>query len=266
MRVTTILAAAALMGAAATQTEAKNDAAPGRGEDAARLVRAVLTAERAALRTVEADRDMAAASQLNGVRNAAMTVRPAPTAAPNLAGLILEDASAQADAADAKTDAMADLLMGDAAGVIALDHIDALPPVEGGPQWRCLTKAIYFEARGESLAGQVAVAEVILNRKDSSAYPDTICAVVRQGEEMRNRCQFSFMCDGKPEDVTEPKAWRRAGKIADVMMNGRPRTVTKAATHFHTTAVRPGWSRRLVRTVKVDDHIFYRYPTTLASN
>ena len=265
MRVTTILTAAVMMGAAATQTEAKNEPAPG-GDDAAQLVRAVLTAERAALRTVEADRDMAAASQLNGVRNAAMAVRPAAATAPDLAGLILEDASAQADAADAKTGAMAELLMGDAAGVIALDHIDAMPPVKGGPQWRCLTKAIYFEARGESLAGQVAVAEVILNRKDSRAYPDTICDVVRQGEEMRNRCQFSFMCDGKPEDVTEPRAWRRAGKIADVMMKGRPRTVTKAATHFHTTAVRPGWSRRLVRTVKVDDHIFYRYPTTLASN
>lgn len=264
MRVTRILAAAALMGAAATLAQASNDAEA--VDDAALLVKAVLTAERAALRTVSADRAMAAASELNGVRSAALNLRPAAASTPDLAELIREDASAHADAANAKDAAMAELLVGDAAGVIALDYIDAMPAVKGGEQWRCLTKAIYFEARGESLAGQVAVAEVILNRKDSRAYPDTICGVVRQGEEMRNRCQFSFMCDGKPEDVTEQRAWRRAGKIADVMMKGRPRTVTKAATHFHTTAVRPGWSRRLVRTVKVDDHIFYRYPTTLASN
>jgi spore germination cell wall hydrolase CwlJ-like protein len=225
----------------------------------------ILDAERAALRTLEADREMAAASAMPGAP-AITTLAALKSGSPDLAALSDADAQARALADDLSDTVRTHQLLGDAAGVVSLAYIDRMPTADGDAQWRCLAKAIYFESRGEPLSGQVAVAEVILNRVDSRAYPDSICAVVRQGEHRRNACQFSFMCDGRPETVTDKDAWRRAGKIAHLMIEGRPRVLTKAATHFHTTAVRPGWSRRLVRTGKFGAHIFYRYPTELASN
>jgi spore germination cell wall hydrolase CwlJ-like protein len=75
---------------------------------------------------------------------------------------------------------------------------------------RCLAEAIYFEARGEPERGQLAVGRVIINRAESGRYPDSICGVVYQNAHKRNRCQFSFACDGKPETVTDPASWRTA--------------------------------------------------------
>lgn len=146
----------------------------------------------------------------------------------------------------------------------SLAELDALPPASGGREWGCLTEALYFEARGESLEGQIAVAEVILNRVDSDAFPNSVCAVVRQGESRRNACQFSYACDGKKEVFTEARARARAGKIARLMLDGAPRLLTQGATHYHATSVRPRWSKRLERTAKVGAHIFYRLPTRLS--
>ena len=137
---------------------------------------------------------------------------------------------------------------------------------KGGPQWRCLSEALYFEARGEGLIGQIAVAEVILNRVDSSSFPDSVCKVVRQGAERRNACQFSYNCDGKPERVTEAAAFERAGRIARAMLDGRPRTLTGGAVYFHSAKVRPRWTRKMVRTAEIGAHIFYRQPERLARN
>jgi len=148
----------------------------------------------------------------------------------------------------------------------AADALDALPKAVGGPQWQCLSEAIYFEARGESLRGQIAVAEVILNRVDSGLYPNSVCKVVHQGSKNMNACQFSYNCDGKPEKITERGAFERAGKIARAMLDGQPRTVTGGATHYHATYVKPRWARKLVRTAVVDEHVFYRLPTEVASN
>ena len=72
---------------------------------------------------------------------------------------------------------------------------------KGGAEWACLTEALYFEARGETLKGQLAVAEVILNRVDNRKYPDSICGVITQGASKRHKCQFSFKCDGRPEKI-----------------------------------------------------------------
>jgi hypothetical protein len=187
-------------------------------------------------------------------------------ASPDVAALDEEDALTQTVARDAADAAIEELLLGDAAGVIDLANVERLSREEGGAQWKCLAQAIYFEARGEPTEGQVAIAEVILNRVDSGSYPNTICGVVRQGADRRNACQFSFMCDGQPEIVRDRDAWSKAGKIARLMLEGRPRVLTAAATHFHATHVRPGWSRRLVRITRIGAHIFYRYPTQLASN
>jgi len=131
------------------------------------------------------------------------------------------------------------------------------PQVVQDANWECLAEAVYFEARGEPLKGQFAVAEVILNRVDGKSYPSSVCDVVTQGESGPG-CQFSFICDGKPEVVTERPAFEQAGKIASIMLAGAPRMLTKGATHFHTAAVRPDWATRLPRTVTIGDHLFYR--------
>ncbi len=137
-------------------------------------------------------------------------------------------------------------------------QIDRMPPARGGKQWRCLSEAIYFEARGESLEGQYAVGEVILNRVDSPAFPNTICGVIEQGAGRINGCQFSYNCDGKPEVISEPAAFERAGKIARLLMDGAPRTLTGGATFYHADTVRPSWSYRLQRTARIGNHYFYR--------
>lgn len=134
--------------------------------------------------------------------------------------------------------------------------VDALPAATGDDQWQCLATAIYHEARGETIRGQFAVAEVILNRADSPAYPRSICGVVHQGG--KGGCQFSFTCDGKSDRVGEKAAWSRAAKIARLMIDGAPRALTAGATHFHTVGVRPGWARRFDRTASIGAHLFYR--------
>jgi spore germination cell wall hydrolase CwlJ-like protein len=85
-----------------------------------------------------------------------------------------------------------------AAARLDIAALDRLPRATGDAQWRCLAEAIYFEARGEPLAGQIAVAEAVLNRVDSPHYPDTICAVTNQGVGRGRACQFSYACDGRP--------------------------------------------------------------------
>jgi spore germination cell wall hydrolase CwlJ-like protein len=139
-------------------------------------------------------------------------------------------------------------------------------PQSNDEQIQCLQEAIYHEARGEDIHGQFAVAEVILNRVDLPNYPDTVCGVVRQNAHRRNACQFSYACDGRPDTMTEPRARRLAGAIAQVMIGGAPRELTEGATHFHTTEVRPRWSRSFYRTGQFGSHLFYREPVRLTSN
>lgn len=134
----------------------------------------------------------------------------------------------------------------------------------GDSEWQCLSEALYFEARGESLRGVFAVAEVILNRRDSGAYPGSVCGVVYQGNG--NGCQFSYNCDGRSDAITDPAAWHRVGQVARAMLDGAPRTLTDGATHYHTTAVSPSWAARFPRTTQIGTHLFYRQPIRTASN
>ncbi len=126
----------------------------------------------------------------------------------------------------------------------------------------CLTTAIYYEARNESRAGQEAVAQVIMNRKRHKLYPNTVCGVVFQNDHMRNRCQFSFACDGKPERPKRNKAWQRARAIAAATLQGRIRKnrALLNATHYHATYVRPKWASRLTRVKRIGQHVFYKMP------
>jgi len=143
----------------------------------------------------------------------------------------------------------------------------ALPPVSGGAEWECLTEALYFEARGETVQGIHAVAEVILNRVDSRDYPNSVCGVVNQGNTNRlHGCQFTYNCDGIPNRISERGAWNAVGQVAAQMLAGAPRNLTDGATHYHTRAVRPSWARVFPQTAAVGSHLFYRQPLRLASN
>lgn len=137
---------------------------------------------------------------------------------------------------------------------------------KGGKDWQCLTEALYFEARGESLKGQFAVAEVILNRVDHARYPNSVCGVINQGTGKKFQCQFTYTCDGRAEVVNEPAAFERVGKVAQAMIAGAPRALTSGATHYHTTAVSPKWAKRFEKTAKIGVHRFYRMPVRVSSN
>lgn len=153
---------------------------------------------------------------------------------------------------------------GDAAAVPAEISYDAgflaqLVVAEGDAEWQCLAQALYFEARGETLKGQFAVAEVILNRVDSPRYPGSVCGVVKQSGN--GGCQFSYVCDGYSDRIREWGAYQQAGKIAKLMLDGAPRALTMGATHFHTRGVRPGWARQFPQTAAIGAHLFYRQPS-----
>ncbi len=123
----------------------------------------------------------------------------------------------------------------------------------------CLATALYFEARSESEKGQMAVAKVILNRVKDPRFPNTICGVVYQGAEKRNSCQFSFACDGKTDIATQPKAWRRARRIAAKALQGKLGMQALAGvTYYHADYVNPRWASAMHRIAKIGRHIFYR--------
>ncbi|MEM8554745.1 MAG: cell wall hydrolase [Pseudomonadota bacterium] len=127
-----------------------------------------------------------------------------------------------------------------------------------GPAKECLAEALYFEARGESIKGQFAVAEVILNRVKSSRYPDTVCGVINQGTGRKYACQFTYTCDGIAENIHEPRAWAQVSQVAGLMLQGAESNLTQGATHYHTHAVNPSWSRKFDRTASIGVHYFYR--------
>lgn len=146
------------------------------------------------------------------------------------------------------------------------DWLDALPAAKGADGWKCLTEALYFEARGESVKGQFAVAEVILNRVDSQIFPNSLCGVIRQGTGRKYQCQFTYTCDGNDEVIRERGAYVRMAKIARIMIDGAARTLTNGATHYHTKAVSPRWSRTFPRTATIGVHHFYRMPTKVSAS
>jgi len=137
-------------------------------------------------------------------------------------------------------------------------------PTRTDAEFRCLKEAIYHEARGETVYGQFAVAEVILNRVESPAYPNSVCGVVHQNAHLRNACQFSYACNGRSRALVEPRARALAARIADIMLSGADRELTDGATHFHATWVSPSWSRRFQRTAQIGVHVFYRQPTRIS--
>jgi spore germination cell wall hydrolase CwlJ-like protein len=152
--------------------------------------------------------------------------------------------------------------------VRALDAktLDSLPSATGDAQWACLAEAIYFESRGEPLAGQVAVAEVILNRVRDHEFPNSVCGVTKQGAGSGRGCQFSYACDGNSDVMKSAGPRERSEKLAALMLASPSRTLTDGAVYFHTRAVRPSWAAQMTRTTTIGHHIFYRSSSRVASN
>ena len=140
----------------------------------------------------------------------------------------------------------------------------SLPVPKSDKQVSCLAEALYFEARGEPIKGQLAVGEVILNRVEDRRYPSSICKVVNQGTGRRFACQFTYTCDGKLETVHERKPYEMALKIAKILMTTHDRKLTRGSTHYHSNYVDPKWSKKFERVAKFGRHIFYRQPILLS--
>ena len=155
---------------------------------------------------------------------------PARAAAPVGAAPFLEQAASEADAARAR---------------------------------ECLTAAVYYEARSESVEGQRAVAQVVLNRVRARAFPNSVCGVVYQGVGSGKACQFSFACDGSTLRPRDPDAWARAERVAVAALNGGVMADVGSATFYHADYVLPWWASSLTRLGAVGSHIFYRWPNAL---
>lgn len=142
----------------------------------------------------------------------------------------------------------------------------------------CMAEAIYFESGNQPFVGKMAVAEVILNRVQHIGYPDTVCKVVHQGPVKESwktkqnpdlpdsdriyyprkwKCQFTYYCDGKSDEITESDTWEESLNAAYLMFDGRV-TVVEGATHYHATYVKPHWASQLRKVVQIQDHVFYK--------
>jgi N-acetylmuramoyl-L-alanine amidase len=131
----------------------------------------------------------------------------------------------------------------------------------------CLALNVYHEAKNQSFMGQVAVAQVVMNRVKDERYPNTVCDVVKQAETykykptipIKNKCQFSWYCDGKSDKPEEPKAWRDAMHVANGVYNGHIGDFVEGATHYHAYYVNPSWAKVKKYVLRIDDHIFYKW-------
>jgi len=137
----------------------------------------------------------------------------------------------------------------------------------------CLALNMYWEAKNQSMIGQVAVGQVVMNRVQDKRFPNTVCEVVYQGEHrpswkdptkehpVRHRCQFSWYCDGKSDVPNkDSKQWFKAMDYARIVYSGRiAYDLTEGSTHYHATYVRPSWAKTKTRTTRIESHIFYRW-------
>lgn len=130
----------------------------------------------------------------------------------------------------------------------------------------CLAQNIYFEARGSNFADKASVADVVLNRVQDTRYPNTVCDVVRQGNQdsngnmIRNQCQFSWYCDGKADVATNEDAWEEAMLIAwNMLEHNRYRGLTEGSTHYHATYVTPYWVSDMQLVGRIGSHVYYRW-------
>ena len=138
---------------------------------------------------------------------------------------------------------------------------------------KCLALNMYHEARDQGTAGKLAVSAVVINRVSDSRFPNTICEVIKQGPTrkswrdpsvsypIKNRCQFSWYCDGISDEVKDEKTYQKILDFARLIMHNDIQFVdiTDGATHYHADYVKPDWAKTKTRTTEIGDHIFYRW-------
>jgi len=132
----------------------------------------------------------------------------------------------------------------------------------------CLAQNIYFEAGNQSVAGKIAVANVVMNRVKMKEYPNNVCDVIHQGPTrinwkgnevpVKHRCQFSWYCDGKSDEPVDSKTWNKSLKIAAGVLSGTIPDITEGSSHYHADFVRPDWAEYLKLVTVIDNHIFYK--------
>jgi N-acetylmuramoyl-L-alanine amidase len=129
----------------------------------------------------------------------------------------------------------------------------------------CLALNIFHEARNQSISGQIAVSQVVMNRVLDQRYPNTPCKVIKQGIHsgtgipLRSKCQFSWYCDGKSDHPRDFDAFRWAQIVAQHVLSGESLDLVDGATHYHTLSVSPNWKIRKTQTTQIEDHVFYRW-------
>ena len=141
------------------------------------------------------------------------------------------------------------------------DHVERQADAERGRELGCLAENVYHEARGEPRAGQVAVAEVVLNRVAASGFPGTICEVVHEKHlDVTRRRYVGAFSWTEIDELRRPRgrAWRRAVEIATAVYEGEEPAVVPGATHYHSTAVEPPWAAQKRQVATIGNHIFYR--------
>ena len=136
-------------------------------------------------------------------------------------------------------------------------------------QLECMALNIYFESAVEPLAGKIAVSQVVLNRVQQDRYPSTVCGVIKEGPTYKNwkgnvyplkdRCQFSWWCDGKSDTPTPGRVWENSKKVAKlVMTNNRMVDITEGSTYYHAEYVNPRWASRMNKIGRIGAHYFYK--------
>ena len=134
-----------------------------------------------------------------------------------------------------------------------------------GSEIKCLADNVYFEARSQGQAGWVAVTQVTLNRVQDKRFPNTICEVVKQGltyesgHPIKNKCQFSWYCDGKSDKIKNFKIYDEIIELVNYIIDQNLFDITDGATHYHADYVRPSWAKTKTKTIEIEDHIFYRW-------
>ena len=165
--------------------------------------------------------------------------------------------------------------------LIVATAIAASPPIDNpSPEGECLALNMYYEARNQGTAGLLGVTAVVLNRVNDRRFPNSICEVVKQGPTreswktkktldksdamyypVKNRCQFSWYCDGKSDVPKEKKIYKKFLNVAEaILSNEIPfMDITDGALFYHADYVTPGWAKSKTKTVEIQDHIFYRW-------
>lgn len=190
-----------------------------------------------------------------GADNGSLATQARPPApAPNIVAAIAPEVAIEVNAARPDFEGVLE------AAPSFLLPITSLEPSQSHSAEECLSQAIYYEAAGQPLAGQRAVAQVVLNRMRHPGYPKSVCGVVFQGSERRTGCQFSFTCDGSLSRQPSRNGWGLAQQLARQALKGSVERSVGTSTHYHADYVVPYWSSSLQKLVTLGNHIFYRYP------